>query len=189
MANSKKSGVDKPNTVELIPTLGSWDEWGPSYYEREGWTLEEVNVRGQGGMEEKREHYNERTLTVKLKGKRTLDLEVKDRQYSLFRSVTIKGEDFVAFRDWANENLPFFSCSISSVVVTHKETGTRVSIMKIGRTNKNPLSKKFIAHMINGRKMTTADAYHLCDLFGERLVYALCSYDYSSGKRNVICDA
>ena len=188
MAKVKKSGVDKPNTVELIPTLGSWDEWGPSFYEREGWMLEEVNVRGQGGINEKREHYNERTLTAVLNGKRTIHLQIKDRQYSLFRSISIIGKDFVAFREWATTNLPFFFCSISSVVVVHKETGTRVSVMKIGRTSKNPLAKKFIAHTINGRKMEHEDAKNLQVLFGN-LAYALCSYDYATGKRNVICDA
>ena len=188
MAKTKKSGIDAPNTVELIPTLGSWDEWGPSYYERHGWLLDRVNIRGQGGIDGKREHYNERTMTAKLSKKKTLNIPIKDRQYSLFRSLSIKGEDFVAFREWTKENLPFFSCSVSSVVVIHKETGIRVSVMKIGRGTKNPLCKKFIAHTMNGKKMTAGDSHYLFDLFGQ-LAYALCSYDYSTQKCNIICDA
>jgi hypothetical protein len=186
MAKVKSSKTSKANTVELLPTLGTFDEWGPSFYERHGWLVQHVHVRGQGGIGKKKEHYNERSLDIPLKNK-VMQLAIKDRQYSLFRSVCVKGPDFVQFRDWVNKNLPFFSCSVSSVTIKHKASGTVITCRSIGRHSKNPLSKKFIAYMMNGSKMTPKNV-HTAGALLDGLVYGYCSYGYGSRKINVICD-
>ena len=188
MAKSKKAGIDGANTVELIPTLGLFDVCDPKYFEREGWILESVSLRGQGGIGQKKEHYDEREETVHLAGGKKMTLPMKDRMYSLFRSVTIKGSDLPSFRNWIKKNLPFFSVSISTINIVYAATGERVNCRIIGRLTKNVMSKKFIAHMYNGKKMTTENVHTVAKLLNG-LVYGYCSYDYSAGKRNVICDS
>ena len=187
MAKVKPAGIDKANTIELLPTLGTFNEMSPATFKREGWVLEYINLRGQGGIKTKKEQYNERTLKMKLNNNRTLELNLKDRQYSLFRSVCVKGSDFIDFRNWIGATLPFFSCSITSFTIRHEETGARLSIRKIGKDSVNQLSKKLIVHTFNGAKMSQRNINAVSELLG-RLKYAMCSYDYSSFKSNVICD-
>jgi len=188
MAKVKKAGVDAANTVEIIPNIGLFGEFYTSYFEAAGWEVEKVSLRGQGGISQKKEHYDEREVVVNLAGGKRMNLAMKDRAYSLFRSVEVKGQDFDSFRRWVKRNLPFFSVSITSVTIRHKKTGDRVVCRIIGRATKNVMSKKFIAHMFNGKKMTTRNVHKVAKLL-DSLVYGYCSYEYSAGKRNVICDS
>ena len=187
MAKVKPAGIDRANTIELLPTLGTFNEMSPATFKREGWVLEHVNLRGQGGIKAKKEQCNERTLKMKLNNNRTLELNLKDRQYSLFRSVCVKGSDFVDFRDWMRTTLPFFVCSITSFTIRHEETGTRLSVRKIGKESISQMSMKLIVHSFNGAKMSHRNINAASELL-KNLKYALCSYDYSSFKSNVICD-
>lgn len=186
MAKTKKSGP--ANTVELIPTMGVLDSINKTVFEKSGWELEYVTCRGQGGIDSKKEHYNERTELCPLSGGRVLEIPMKDRKYSMFRTVQIEGRDISTFRKWMDTTHPYFTCSLTILRIRHRKTGLRLSCRIIGRMTKNILAKKLIVHMINGRKVRASDIPKLVKLLGD-LAYTLCSYNYSAGKRNVICDS
>lgn len=186
MAKVKPSG--KANTVELIPTMGVLDSINKNVFAKCGWALEYVTCRGQGGIGSKKEHYNERTEICELSGGRVLEIPMKDRKYSMFRTLQIEGRDIADFREWMDAHYPYFTCSLTILRIRHKKTGVRLSCRVVGRMTKNILAKKLIVHMINGRKVRSTDVPKLVKLLGD-LTYNLCSYDYSAGKRNVICDS
>lgn len=179
--------MNTANTVEINPALASIDYCLPKYFEKEGWVLETVNLRGQGGIDQKCEQYHEREMEVKLTKGKTLALPLKERTYSFFRSITLDGKDVPKFNSWLKENLPFFSVSITTITLCHMDTGDRVTCRVIGRATKNPLSKKFIAHKFNGAKMTEDNVHEVASLLNG-LTYAYCHYEYSAGKRNIICE-